>query len=73
MVINQKNKKRKKEKLNDMAFKFGDGRVFKSLIVMLPAKIDHKAVKTFSDVVDCELPLSLSKNKMKAAKAKIDL
>lgn len=56
-----------------MAFKFGDGRVFKSLIVMLPAKIDHKAVKTFSDVVDCELPLSLSKNKMKAAKAKIDL
>ena len=48
-----------------MAFKFGDGRVVKSLIVMLPAKIDHKAVKTFSDVVDCELPLSLSKIKWK--------
>ena len=42
-----------------MAFKPGDGKVFKSLkLVTLPAKIGQKAAKKFS-IINCELPCLL--------------
>ena len=54
-------------------FKFGDGKLFKSLkSVTTPAKIGHKNIKIVTDVIDSELPLLLSKKEMQVAKTKID-
>ena len=54
-------------------FKFGDGKLFKSLkSVTTPAKIGHKNIKIVTDVINSELPLLLSKKEIQVAKAKID-
>ena len=54
-------------------FKFGDGKSFKSLkLVIIPAKIGHNNIKIVTDVIDNELHLLLSKKEMKMAKMKID-
>ena len=58
---------------SDTVFKFEDGNVSRYLkLVMLPVKIGQKAVTSFTDATDYELPLLLKQNEMKALKAKID-
>ena len=54
-------------------FRFGDGQLFKSSKqVTLPASIANMDVSITTDVVDCDLPLLLSKDAMKTAKVKLD-
>ena len=53
-------------------FKFGEEKHNWLESVTIPAKISHKNIKIVMDVTDSELPLFLSKKKMKMTKAKID-
>ena len=58
---------------SDNQFRFGDGKVFKSSgKVNLPATIGNVDVHINTDVIDCEIPLLLSKESMKAANTKLD-
>ena len=61
------------EKESNVLFKFGDGKTYKSLkTVTLPVTIGVREVNIVTEVVNCELPLLLSKSSMKAADTKID-
>ena len=55
-------------------FKFGDGKtVYSNQLVKFPAKIGTKVCSIEAEVVDCELPLLLSKDSLKRAKTVLDL
>ena len=55
-------------------FKFGDGRKMKSLkCVTFPCVLASRNVKIKTDIVDCSIPLLLSKSSMKRAGMVIDL
>ena len=59
---------------SDKKFKFGDGVVYQSLRkVALPVKIAGCHEGLGVEVVDCFIPLLLSKKSMKSAQMKIDL
>ena len=54
-------------------FRFGDGKIFHSKgKVNIPATIGNQNVFILTDIVDCEIPLLLSKASMKAANTKLD-
>ena len=55
-------------------FKFGDGKtVYSNQLVKFPAKIGTNNCSIEAEVVDCELPLLLSKESLKRAKTILDL
>ena len=55
-------------------FKFGDGKtVYSNQLVKFPARIGSKDCSIEAEVVDCELPLLLSKDSLKRAKTVLDL
>ena len=59
---------------SDAKFKFGDGVIYKSLKkVVIRVKIAGLNERLGADVVDCFIPLLLSKNAMKRGEMKIDL
>ena len=54
-------------------FRFGDGEIFTSSeIVTLPIQIGSQHVKLRTNVVDCDVPLLLSRESLKRANAEID-
>ena len=58
---------------SDSCFKFGDGaRVRSKKKVKIPATIGNSSVTIESDVIDSNIPLLLSKNYLKKAKANLD-
>ena len=60
-------------KSSDKTFKFGDGITYPSLKqVNIPVSIGGIKGHILSDVVDCEIPLLLSKPSLKAANSKLD-
>ena len=62
------------EKDSNTTFRFGDGEVHTSMKkVKIPVTIVGKKINIETDVVDCGIPLLLSKKSMKRAKIKIDL
>ena len=62
------------EKKSDSTFRFGDGKVYESLKqVRIPVKIAGREEFITTDVVECFIPLLLSKKSMKVGKMKIDL
>ena len=61
------------ENFSDKKFKFGDGSVYPSLKqVNLIVDIGGLKGNILTDVVDCEVPLLLSKNSLKAADSHLD-
>ena len=62
------------EEKSDSCFKFGDGRTYKSLKrVTLPVHLAGKDERISTDVVECCIPLLLSKKSMKKGKMKLDM
>ena len=63
-----------KEETSESTFRFGDGRVYESLKkVILPIKIAGIDWRITTDVVECYIPLLISKKSMKKAHMKINL
>ena len=63
-----------KEENSESTFRFGDGRVYESLKkVVLPIKIAGIEWGIKTDVVECYIPLLISKKSMKKAHMKINL
>ena len=63
-----------KEEKSDSTFRFGDGKIYESLKkVSLPVKIAGKDERITTDVVECFIPLLMSKKSMKKGRMKIDL
>ena len=62
------------EKDSNTTFRFGDGEVHTSMKkVKIPVTIVGKKINIETDVVDCGIPLLLSKKSMKRGRIKIDL
>ena len=55
------------------SFKFGSGQSFRSMKkVKVPARIGSMSISIETDIVDTEIPMLLSQNSMKKAKAKLN-
>ncbi len=62
-----------KEEISKMSFKFGDGvKVMSKKCITFPCVLAGEKVNIKTDVVDCNIPLLLSKSAMKRAKMNID-
>ena len=63
-----------KEEKSESTFRFGDGKVYESLKkVILPIKIAGIDWRITTDVVECFIPLLISKKSMKKAQMKMNL
>ena len=73
-VLSQEDLSKVEEEESGKTFRFGDGRVQTSLKrVKIPATVVGKKIFIQADVVDCPIPLLLSKASMKKAKVELNL
>ena len=72
--LEQKKKKQIKTGASAKTFRFGDGAKVKSYMkATIPAQIGDTKCSIETEVVDIDLPLLLSKNSLKRAKAVLDM
>ena len=73
-TLSEEEKSRVEEQESGTVFRFGDGVEYKSMKkAKFPVNIIGNRASVTSDVVDCSIPLLLSKKSMKRAQMKIDL
>ena len=72
--LTSEDKTKIKEENSESTFRFGDGKVYESLRkVILPIKIEGIEWRITTDVVECYIPLLISKKSMKKARMKMNL
>ena len=72
-TLSENEKKEVVQEVTDGQFRFGDGKTVKSLkCFVVPCWMAGKKLKIRTDVVDCDIPLLLSRKAMKTARMSID-